>query len=123
MREIKFRYVTQNRKNKNDYDLTYISLKALEINDFGIDRGNYNDYCDLIAVDEYTGLKDKNNKLIYENDIIQYDFENDIKSGTHTELVTWNENDTGYYPFIRQVRFDYTIKNVLIIGNKYEKLK
>ena len=71
IRKIKFRYVYQHKENKKRFYHLILSLEDIENNILDLGRTERKDEWDLISIDEYVGLKDKNDISIYENDIIR----------------------------------------------------
>lgn len=103
MREIKFR-LWDDKLKKFDYDFR-ITSKGKEIKYIQYQGDNYYD-CELM---QYTGLKDKNGKEIYEGDIVirYYDYNS-------MSVVKWDDALTISMPYYDSGD-DYEV-----IGNIYE---
>lgn len=120
MRELKFRawngdsYIELNNLRGersiyfSPYDLGAIPPEA---------RGN-------AVLEQYTGLKDKNGKEIYEGDIVRYGryLRGIIPPESRTEIVSWWSGEEEYYPCCTTSGFalPYSEDGYEVIGNIHE---
>ena len=130
MREIKFRiWDTENKEmlkvQELDFEPTFFGGRI------AIRPDQYSDYFDTedMILMQYTGLKDKNGKEIYEGDIVQHLYE--FSDVTDRYLIDYDEDDLSYVfqNISNKNRFialedlydeDYGDYAIEVIGNIYE---
>ncbi len=129
MREIKFRYIFQHLETGRIL-IKIFTLDELEVGCFTKWFDSLEDKWMNIGRDQYTGLKDKNNKEIYEGDIITHPLcvkepHDEDEPCEHFVGVIRYEVERGQYFAINQKQNGYVLEmslvyNFEVIGNIYE---
>lgn len=138
MREIKFRGQTGTTEGKKWVYGNYYKVKSFfddkEAHFIGVIRSNHltEFSIDENTLGQYTGLKDKNGKEIYEGDIIHI---NDSFFKKFNYLIEWNKEYLRYYLYsidtkelnkiggILEAHLGSIINKIEVVGNIYENKK
>jgi uncharacterized phage protein (TIGR01671 family) len=146
MRDIKFRvWLVEDKKMINfcrgegRYDYALIWHEPVKVDRPALYRNSCLVQDQEYMVMEYTGLKDKDGKEIYEGDIIQYNFPQgayaEVKFGAWDNNLMWDEHEFGYGWYVegnnlrptylddRPLYYDKKELSITVIGNKYEQPK
>lgn len=129
MREIKFRaWDTKDKVMRSNTELCLIenskmtTMKGLILDGIGTNTLDCTPLESILM--QYTGLKDKNNREIFEGDILQesYDFDNKITKSRAQQVIWIDKN--ACFGLIPSNPYEYTDLNFHpdreIIGNIYE---
>ena len=114
MREIKFR-----QRNKNNGQYYYWGI----VNGSWFDPINQDNFVNREESEQYIGLKDKNEKEIYEGDILQtLPIKDAIFEVGHG--VNGDDNSFGFMLLNRRLNHSYplelSVRTMVVIGNIYE---
>lgn len=113
MRELEFRAWWKDTKRFLDCDEWYMTCSGAKHLHYAIMPYSDDDF----IVEQYTGLKDKNGKKIYEGDIVRYAIR-----PSRTTVVEWWSGEEEYYPCCTTSGFSlpYSEDGYEVIGNVHE---
>ena len=127
MREIKFRawfdghmYEVAKLDFWGDPDQATCDMARMSLTEYGNVEEIFDVYLNEVELMQYTGLKDKNGKEIYEGDILDVILHN----GEHENfLIQWDEREAGFEAYNRD-RSNYILSYIWdeceVIGNIFE---
>ena len=118
-----------------DYQEPEMIYDAEQTYDFGCQsKGSYyhDNFGEILEdkdciVMQCTGLKDKNGKLIYEGDIVKFNFDTDeikaVVSWDDKELIGFYLNTTDYFKDKYVTDYDFYKNDYEVIGNIYQNFE
>jgi len=133
MREIKFRaWGSPVRLSQNEPPKEMVYFNLFETDGYWIEDEKYNEFMgDSCEIMQYTGLKDRNDKEIYDGDILATS-----NRSTENDLDIWFEKDYGYtevywdekhscwlsapWHFDNYYNTVYSLCHIRVIGNIHE---
>ncbi len=115
-REIKFRYRLRDIKTGKMFPIFVKDISEIED---GIIKSISNGEMEILSRDEFTNLKDKNGKEIFEGDIVKCSYEGEeFEDVGQVVKEVKNEGVIGWFPFNRKI---YPFDNLVeVIGNVFE---
>ena len=113
MRALEFRAWWKDKKRFLDGDEWYMTCSGAKHLHYAIMPYSDDDF----IVEQYTGLKDKNGKKIYEGDIVRYAIR-----PSRTTVVEWCSGEEEYYPCCTTSGFSlpYSEDGYEVIGNVHK---
>ena len=124
MRKIKFRGIPTDNNTSYDKEDGFVEGSLIVIDN--IKRDDYA-ICMIEVIPEtvrqYTGLKDKNGKEIYEGDIVSFNLKSDSEGQPYIiGYIEYQTTFSGYriMSFEGSFALDYNIKDIEVIGNIYD---
>ena len=124
MREIKFRAWIKKEEIMTYFeDESYILNGDMSVDAFDYDKSNCKNYFEPcyktvdVELMQYTGLKDKNGVEIYEGDILQNVYDDDVG------IIEWSEEDAMFVLTIDNLETNFSnerSKHWEVIGNIYD---
>ena len=114
MRELKFRaWDTVSKRYVLEYE-------TLLVNPYGFES-----YGNKYIWEQYTGLKDKNGKEIYEGDIVEYSWDFRGEKRKNNYVVEWLSGKVEHYPYSVDSGFTLpdSVDGYMVVGNIRENPK
>lgn len=116
MREIKFRMVTQTTGKL----LGYVDIYGLLRNGSDVLPDFEEAILDGVKFEQYTGLKDKNGREIYDGDIVEYVTFYYGNEKRHRKVIEWEEWDSDDFGEPHNLGYFNLSEGVEVIGNIHE---
>ena len=106
-----------NTESYYDYNPIIDSNGLLDV-DYGCDIIGHSD--EKYIIEQYTGLKDKNGKEIYEGDIVEYTTCYYGNTKRHRKVVEWSEWDSDDFGEPHNIGYSNLSECMVVIGNVHE---